>query len=141
MPEPKKKFDLPMPKFPEPDTEPFWDAAKNHELRYQVCDECGGIVFHPRRHCTHCPSLNLTWKTSKGEGVIYSYSVVRQNYHPAFRERLPYVIAWIDLDEGFRMLSNVVGVDDPASDVSIGQRVRVEWEDFEEASLPMFTPA
>ena len=141
MPEPKKKFDLPMPKFPEPDTEPFWEAAKNHELRYQVCDECGGIVFHPRRHCTHCPSLSLTWKTSKGEGVIYSYSVVRQNYHPAFHERLPYVIAWIDLDEGFRMLSNVVGVDDPATGVSIGQRVRVEWEDFEEASLPMFTPA
>ena len=51
------------------------------------------------------------------------------------------VIAWIDLDEGFRMLFNAVGVDDPASDVSVGQRVRVEWQDFEAASLPMFTPA
>lgn len=75
-----------------------------------------------------------------GEGTVYSYSVVRQNYHPAFRERIPYVVAWIDLDEGFRMLSNVVGVADPAADVSIGQRVRVEWLDEDGASLPAFTP-
>ncbi len=133
------KMGLPLPKFPEPDTEPFWDATKDHELKYQVCDDCGGVVWHPRRHCTHCTSLSLSWKTSKGEGTVYTYSIVRQNYYPAFRERIPYVVAWIDLDEGFRMLSNVVGVD--AESVSVGQRVRVEWEDKDGLSLPMFTPA
>ncbi len=133
------KMDLPLPKFPEPDTEPFWDATKDHELKYQVCDDCGGVVWHPRRHCTHCTSLNLSWKTSKGEGTVYTYSIVRQNYYPAFRERIPYVVAWIDLDEGFRMLSNVVGVD--VEEVSVGQRVKVDWEDKEGLSLPMFTPA
>lgn len=133
------RMDRPIPKFPEPDTEPFWEATKDHELKYQVCDDCGGIVWHPRRHCTHCTSLNLSWKTSKGEGTVYTYSIVRQNYHPAFRERIPYVIAWIDLDEGFRMLSNVVDVD-PES-VSVGQRVRVRWDDQEGLSLPEFTPA
>ena len=130
--------DQPLPRFPEPDTQPFWDATKNHELRYQVCDECGGIVFHPRRHCTHCLSNKLSWKTSRGEGTIYTYSIVRQSYHPAFRERIPYVLAWIDLDEGFRMLSNVV--DDPEN-VKIGQRVRVEWRDYDSVSLPVFGPA
>ncbi len=134
------KMDLPLPKFPEPDTEPFWDATKDHELKYQVCDDCGGVVWHPRRHCTHCTSLNLSWKTSKGEGTVYTYSIVRQNYHPAFRERLPYVIAWVDLDEGFRILSNLTGVDDPATDVKIGQRVEVAWEDHEDVSLPLFKP-
>ena len=133
------RMDRPIPKFPEPDTEPFWDATKDHELKYQVCDDCGGIVWHPRRHCTHCTSLNLSWKTSKGEGTVYTYSIVRQNYHPAFRERIPYVIAWIDLDEGFRMLSNVVDVD-PES-VTVGQRVRVRWDDQDGLSLPAFTPA
>ena len=133
------KMDLPLPKFPEPDTEPFWDATKDHELKYQVCDDCGGLVWHPRRHCTHCTSLNLSWKTSKGEGTVYTFSIVRQNYHPAFRELIPYVVAWIDLDEGFRMLSSVVDVD--VEEVSVGQRVRVRWLDQEGLALPAFTPA
>lgn len=132
--------DQPLPRFPEPDTEPFWEATKNHELRYQVCDDCSGIVFYPRRHCTHCLGNKLSWKSSKGESTVYTYSVVRQNYYPAFKERIPYVIAWIDLDEGFRILSNVVGVDDPAADVKIGQRVQVEWQDYESVSLPLFKP-
>jgi uncharacterized OB-fold protein len=84
-------------------------------------------------------SFDLTWHTSKGEGAIYTYTVVRQIGHPAFRELAPYVVAWIDLDEGFRMISNVVGVD--VDDIRIGQRVRVEWSDQDEVALPLFTPA
>ncbi len=133
--------DRPLPSFPEPDTQPFWEATKDHELRYQVCDDCDGIVFFPRRHCTHCLGQSLSWKISSGQGTLYTYSVVRQNYHPAFRERLPYVIAWVDLDEGFRILSNLTGIDDPAKDITIGQRVQVEWEDHDEVSLPLFKPA
>jgi hypothetical protein len=129
----------PQPTLDEPDTRPFWEATKEHELRYQVCAGCKQVVFFPRRHCPHCMSLELSWKTSKGEGAIYTYTIVRQIGHPAFRERAPYVVAWIDLDEGFRMISNVVGVD--AGDVHIGQRVRVEWDDQDEVSLPLFTPA
>jgi uncharacterized OB-fold protein len=132
--------DRPLPKFPEPDTQPFWEATRGHELRYQVCNDCSGLVFYPRRHCTHCLSSNLAWRTSKGEGTVYTYSVVHQNYHPAFRERVPYVIAWIDLDEGFRMLSNVVGLADPVHDTVIGRRVRVEWEDYQDVALPLFRP-
>ena len=132
--------DQPLPRFPEPDTQAFWEATKNHELRYQTCDACDGIVFYPRRHCTHCLGKKLSWKTSKGEGTLYTYSVVRQTYHPAFRERVPYVIAWVDLDEGFRILTHVTGIDDPA-EVSVGQRVVVAWRDYDEVSLPLFRPA
>ena len=130
--------DRPLPRFPEPDTQPFWEATRNHELRYQACDKCSAVVFYPRRHCTHCLSLALTWKLSGGEGVIYTYSIVRQTYDPAFAPLVPYVIAWIDLDEGFRMLSNVVGAAPEA--VHIGQRVQVQWLDYEEVSLPVFRP-
>ncbi len=131
-----------MPAFPEPDTEPFWEATKRHELVYQTCDDCGGIVFYPRRHCTHCMSLNLSWHTSNGEGTVYTFTVIRQIGLPWFRDRVPYTVAWIDLDEGFRMLSSVVGVDDPSRDVQVGQRVRVQWEDQENGlALPLFIPA
>ncbi len=128
----------PQPTLDEPDTRPFWEATKQHELRYQVCDACQQVVFFPRRHCPHCMGMELSWKTSRGEGAIYTYTIVRQIGHPAFRERAPYAVAWIDLDEGFRMLSNVVGVD--VGEVHIGQRVRVEWDDQDEVSLPLFTP-
>ena len=133
----------PLPKFPEPDTEPFWRATRDHRLTYQVCDECGTIVFYPRRQCTNCGSNSLTWKESKGEGTVYTFSVVRQNRHPAFKDLGAYAVGYIDLDEGFRMLSNVVGVADPTKEIKVGQRVKVQWEDQPggELSLPMFVPA
>ncbi len=129
----------PLPSLHEADTRPFWEATKNHELRFQRCADCKHVVFYPRQHCTACLGHSLDWETSAGEGTVYTYSVVRQNYHPFFRVQGPYAVAWIDLDEGFRMLSNVVGVD--AESVSVGQRVKVDWEDKDGLALPMFTPA
>lgn len=130
----------PLPTLDEPDTRPFWEATKRHELRYQLCDDCSGVVFFPRRHCPHCMSMKLSWKTSRGEGTVYTYTIIRQIGHPVFRERVPYAVAWIDLDEGFRVLSNVVAQDGGTPDVQIGQRVRVLWEDYDEVALPLFTP-
>ena len=130
----------PLPSQKDPDTGPFWEATRDHLLRFQRCAECGSIVFHPRCHCTHCLSTDLVWETSRGEGAIYTFSVVRKSWHPFFRGRSPYAVAWIDLDEGFRMMSNIVGVDDPASELSVGQHVVVEWEDHEDVSIPLFRP-
>lgn len=132
----------PMPQFPEPDTADFWEAVKRHELTYQQCNGCEGIVFTPRAHCTSCGSPDLTLKVSKGEGVVYTFSVVRQNRNPAFVDLGAYAVAYIDLDEGFRMMSNVVGVEDPTTDIRCGQRVRVEFERQESGDypIPVFRP-
>lgn len=130
----------PLPNLKEYDTREFWRATKQGELRYQKCDDCKTIVFYPRRHCTGCLGNNLSWHTASGKGTVYSYSVIRQSYHPFFRNEIPYTVAWIDLDEGPRLLSNIVGVDDPLNDVSIGQRVEVEWEEHEDVSIPLFKP-
>ncbi len=132
----------PQPRFPEPNTEPFWEGAKNGELKYQQCKDCNEVVFYPRLICVGCGGLNLDWKTSKGEGVVYTYSVVRQNRNPAFSDLGAYAVAYIDLDEGFRMMSNVVGVNDPTKDVKIGQRVKVEFEkqDSGDYPIPVFRP-
>lgn len=130
----------PLPNLAELDTRPFWQATKQHELRYQVCNACGGVVFYTRRHCPHCMSFDLRWETSRGEGAIYTYTIIRQIGHPYFRGHAPYVVAWIDLDEGFRMLSNVMVENGDVESVQIGQRVRVMWEDHGDVSLPLFTP-
>ncbi len=129
----------PLPKTFEFDTKAFWAATKNEELTYQQCDDCETVIFYPRRHCTKCLGNSLTWHTASGRGTIYTYSVVRQSYHPFFRGRVPYAVAWIDLDEGPRLLSEVVGMEEPGS-LEIGQRVKVIWESHEELAVPLFTP-
>ena len=133
----------PQPKFPEPNTETYWEGAKEGELRYQQCNDCYNIVFYPRQHCPSCLSENLSWKVSKGEGDVYTFSVVRQNRMPAFVDLGAYSVVYIDLDEGFRMMSTIVGVDNPLTDIHIGQRVRVEFEKQDEGEypIPVFRPA
>jgi uncharacterized OB-fold protein len=98
-------------------------------------------VFYPRRHCTGCLGNNLVWKTASGNGSVYTFSVVRQSYHPFFRQQVPYVVAWIDLDEGPRLISNIVGLEDPLTEVTVGMKVRVEWEQHKALSVPLFRPA
>ena len=95
------------------------------------------MIFYPRRHCTGCTEGSLEWLVAAGTGTVYTFSIVRQSYHPFFRNLVPYTVAWIDLDEGPRILSNVIGTDT----VSVGQKVRVEWEEHDELNIPLFKPA
>jgi uncharacterized protein len=127
----------PLPLFPEPDTAPFWAATAEHRLTYQVCQACGQVVFHPRRHCTCCTSGDLEWRDSAGAGTVYTFTVIRQHGHPFFRARIPYVVGLIDLDEGFRMLAEIAA--DPET-LQVNQRVGVTWEDHADLSVPIFEP-
>ncbi len=131
----------PLPKLDELDTRPFWEGTREKALRYQKCDDCGTVVWHPRAHCTGCTGCNLSWHTASGKGTIYTFSVVRQSYHPFFRTRVPYAVAWVDLEEGPRLLTNVVGVEDPTTELNCGQPVVVEWEEHEALNIPLFRPA
>jgi uncharacterized OB-fold protein len=132
----------PQPHFPEPDTQPYWEGAKAGQLKYQTCDDCKKVNFTPTAHCQNCGSDKLMWKTSKGEGTVYTFSVVMQNRIPGFQELGAYAVAYVDLDEGFRMLTNVVGVGDPTTEVKIGQRVKVDFEkqDTGDYPIPVFKP-
>ena len=126
----------PLPRFPEPDTESFWTATREHRLMYQLCNDCGGLVFYARRHCIHCLGDSLNWHESSGTGTIYSFTVVRRSAQPFFADRLPYIIVIVDLAEGFRMLSELVGTD--PRQVRIGDPVVLDWEDHATLSLPLF---
>jgi uncharacterized OB-fold protein len=123
-----------LPRFPEPDSEPFWQATREHRLLYQARPATGEPVFYPRRFTVD----ELQWRESAGSGTIYSFTVIRQHGQPYFRARVPYVVGFIDLDEGFRMLAEIDA--DPAT-VRIGQRVAVSWEDHEDVSVPIFRAA
>ncbi|HKF78612.1 MAG TPA: Zn-ribbon domain-containing OB-fold protein [Candidatus Dormibacteraeota bacterium] len=128
----------PLPRLSEPDTRAFWEATSSGRLTYQVCRRCGGVVFYPRRHCTHCTSTDLEERTSAGRGTVYTYTVIRQHGQPFFRGRTPYVLAFVDVDEGFRLLSEITGA--APEEVHVGQRVTLTWEDHEEVRVPLFRP-
>ena len=131
----------PLPLTDEHDTREFWAATKEKKLTYQQCRDCGTVVFFPRAHCTGCTGGTLETKTASGKGTVYTFSVVRQSYHPFFRTKVPYAVAWIDLDEGPRILSNITGVENALKDVSCGMKVQVEWEEHEKLCIPLFKPA
>ena len=131
----------PLPRTDEFDTREFWAGTKEKVFRYQQCRNCETVIFYARRHCTGCIDGDLEWKTASGRATLYTYSVVRQSYHPFFRNQVPYAVAWIDLEEGPRILSNVVGVADPLKDIHIGMPLELEWEEHETLCIPLFRPA
>jgi uncharacterized OB-fold protein len=126
----------PLPK-PNADTKPFWDGCCQHQLRFQKCRECGHVRWPPSIICPNCHSQNAIWILSSGRGKIYSYVVHHQAYHPAFRDKLPYVVAIVELEEGPHLLTNIIG---SAHDhLRCDLPVVVNWEDVtQEISLPKF---
>jgi uncharacterized protein len=121
------------------DSQDYWAAARRHELVFQQCDECGRFRFYPRIVCPFCLSDKFQWRQSGGRGVIYSFTVIHRPPTPAFRDQVPYVLALIELPEGVRMMSNIIGCD--PSQVRIGMSVTVTFEDVsEEITLPKFKP-
>ncbi len=122
------------------DTKPYWDGCKRHELLIQRCKDCGKHQFYPRRHCAHCLSPDsMEWVKSSGKGTVYSFTVTCQNRAPGFKEDVPYVLAYVMLDEGVQMMTNVVGC--KPEDVRIDMPVKVVFEDATpEVSIPKFQP-
>jgi uncharacterized OB-fold protein len=102
----------------------FWDGLAIGELRYQSCPRCGTVQFYPRAVCTGCGD-QPTWRVASGLGNVHTFTVIRQNGARPFREQVPYVVAMIEVPEGFRMMGNIVDVD-PA-DVSIGLPVEASF--------------
>jgi uncharacterized OB-fold protein len=123
-------------------SQPFWDATKEHRLTFQKCRLCGTNVFYPRDVCPGptCFGIGtLDWVESSGRGTVYSFTVLYQPAHPSFADDVPYVLGIIEMEEGWRMDSNVINVDPTA--VQVGMPVEVVWEDVTpEFTLPKFQP-
>ena len=119
------------------DSRPYWDAAARDELLVRHCTDCGQHHFPPRHLCPKCWSDKLDWTRCSGRGTVYSYTVMQRAPMPDFAKRVPYVVALIDLEEGPRMMSNIVGED--ALQTKVGDRVTVCFEQRGvEAKVPQF---
>lgn len=132
-------YQKPIP-MPDQDTQPYWEAAKRHELLLQRCLDCGQYRFYPRIVCPQCMSDKTEWVKASGRGEVYSFTITYRPPSPAFAADVPYVVAIIELQEGVRMMSNIVGCD--PHEVKIGMPVEVVFEDIsEDIALPKFRPA
>ncbi len=89
-------------------TKPFWEATKRHELVMPRCKKCDHFFFFPRVVCPVCLSPDIEWVQVSGKGRLHTWTVVRQPAHPGFKDDVPYIYAVIQLDEGPRMISNLV---------------------------------
>lgn len=117
------------------DSKPFWEGLKRHELLIQHCDECEQPIFYPRVLCPHCFSDKISWRQASGHGSIYSYTVVHRAFGP-FSDQAPYIVAIVELDEGVRMMTRIIG---DQENVKIGVPVEVVYEKVdEEMVLPYF---
>ena len=115
-----------------PETKPFWDAAAEGRLLIKKCVTCGQVHFYPRAICPFCGSDKTEWVNASGRGTVYSYSVMR-------RVPIPYALAYVTLEEGVTMVTNIVDGDLDA--IRIGQRVTVAFKPSEGGPpVPMFRP-
>jgi len=137
MAEQRQEIPKPLPQVT-PLTQTFWEETARRRLVIQRCQACGSFVWCPRPHCGECGDERLEWTPVSGRGSVYSFTVIREaagRGTKGFDKDIPYVVAWIDLDEGPRLVSNVVQC--PVEKVAIGMAVEVV---FEEAGPGIFLP-
>jgi len=118
----------------------YYAAAAEGRLAIQRCPACARAIFYPRTLCPHCRDGTPEWVAAGGHGTIYSFSVLHRPGGPGFEADVPYAVALIDLEEGVRVMANIVNV--AAERLEIGMRVRVAFEDRGEGFVvPQFEPA
>ena len=127
----------PVPK-PTPESKPFFDALKRHRLLIQRCQECGLAYYYPRPFCPGCLSASVEWEESSGKGKLYSF-VINHRAAPGFVA--PYIIAVVELDEGPRMMTNLIGIEPDPEMVRCEMQVEIVFDDVDDDfTLPRFRP-
>lgn len=126
----------PLPEADE-SSRPFFEGAMQGRLMLMKCGDCGQFRIPSRHHCDECLSSNFTWEQASGRGAVRTYGVMHQRYHPGFET--PYNVAVVELEEGPRITTNVVGLDN--AEIRVGMPVVVDWERHSDVALPKFRPA
>jgi uncharacterized OB-fold protein len=126
------------------ETRGWWEGCGRGELVLQRCRSCGNVQHKPRALCVKCLTDTLDYFVASGRGTVHTFTVTRQNMVPPFRDHLPYVLAYVELDEGPRVFTNIVGCD--PDEVRIGQPVVADYaaaerDDGEAFAVPRFRPA
>jgi uncharacterized OB-fold protein len=134
----ERTYKKPLPRI-DAESRGWWEALARHELSVQRCRDCGTVRLPPRAVCPSCLSSSVAWELASGLGTVYSFTVTRQNQAPGFREELPYVLAIVELEEGPRIMTNLMECAPDA--VRIGMPVEVVFDDVApEVTLAKFRP-
>jgi uncharacterized OB-fold protein len=119
--------------------QPYWDGLQRHELKLQRCNDCGKVWYPPAPFCPVCWSRNATWQKLSGRGKVNSWVIFHQAYFSSLKDDIPYNVAEVELEEGPRLLTNLVGVDN--TDIELGMPVEVVFDHVtEEVTLAKFRP-
>ncbi|MDQ3811814.1 MAG: Zn-ribbon domain-containing OB-fold protein [Chloroflexota bacterium] len=121
---------LPTPApFVIPELKRFWDATSARQLLLPRCDDCGAVIWYPRPFCPECASVRVSWFEASGRGTVYSFTVNRRGQAdlPEYRDAGAYVLAYVELEEGPRVMTNIIECDPEG--VRIGQQVQVVFHD------------
>src|SRR5579862_1200934 len=122
-----------------PEMREFFDGAKAGRLMLQKCGECGTLRFPAHESCSTCNSTKSSWVPVSGRGEVFSFNIMHQVYHPGFAAEVPYAVVVVELDEGVKFVSNLVGVKPDA--VRAGMPVEVTFEKMsDDVWLPKFRP-
>jgi hypothetical protein len=129
---------IPKP-LPEADetSSPFFEGAMEGRLMLMRCSDCGTWRLPSRQHCDACLSPNFSWEQASGRGTVRTFGIMHQRYHPEFQN--PYNVTIVELEEGPRLPTNVVGIAD--EEIRVNMPVVVEFERHEDVALPKFRPA
>jgi uncharacterized OB-fold protein len=126
-----------VPPTPAPELATYWEANRRGVLLVPRCTSCGSTFWYPRAFCPFCHSEELAWDEASGGATIYSFTVVERGQGP-WQAVAPYAVAYVELDEGPKMLTNIVDCD--PSGLEVGQRVQLVFDDAGEHRLPRFRP-
>ena len=129
-----------IPPQPTKASAPYWEGCNRGELLLAKCNDCTRPFYYPRILCPHCGSQNLGWLKASGTGTVWSFTHVHVSFYgKRWESQLPYTPVLIDLDEGVRMMSRLVG--EGRDNVKIGDKVKVEFIEVEKQKIPFFTVA
>lgn len=121
-------------------TRPYWEGARRHTLLLQHCRACRHVWHPPTPICPRCQSKDYEWKPASGRGTIYSHTIVHHPAHVAVQEKVPYLVALVTLEEGPRVVANILNC--PNGEVRIGMPVKLTFQEIADGVvLPQFTPA
>ena len=121
---------------PTGDTREFWEGCKEKRLRFQQCVACGHVRWPPSNLCPVCHSFETKWIEASGKGKIHTFTVYHMAFHPAWKDKTPYITAVVELKEGPKLLTNIVDAD--PSQLTCDMPVEVVWEGAGEYFVPRF---
>jgi uncharacterized OB-fold protein len=136
------ELERPVPQPITPEAKPYWDGLREQKLMLPRCRACGRAFFYPRVLCPLCHAPDIEWVQSSGRGRLHSFGIVYQTISKTFKVKPPYVLAMVELEEGPRLMSNLINVEPDPRRIRCDMPVEVVFETLtDEVTLPLFQPA